>query len=142
MKIGAVMFFTSDSMQPAELGIELEQRGFESLWVPEHTHIPLTRRTSPPSGGPLIRPYFEIYDPFVALSTAAAVTKNLKIGTGVCLIPQRDPIVTAKLVSSLDRVSNGGSCSAWATVGTRTKSRTTAPCSRHATSSAASGSRR
>ena len=107
MKIGAVMFFTSDSMQPAELGIELEQRGFESLWVPEHTHIPLTRRTSPPSGGPLIRPYFEIYDPFVALSTAAAVTKNLKIGTGVCLIPQRDPIVTAKLVSSLDRVSNG-----------------------------------
>ena len=60
MKIGAVMFFTSDSMQPAELAIELEQRGFESLWVPEHTHIPLTRRTSPPSGGSLIRPYFEI----------------------------------------------------------------------------------
>ena len=60
MKIGAVMFFTSNSMQPAEQAIELEQRqGCKSLWVPEHTHIPLTRRTSPPSGGPLIRPYFE-----------------------------------------------------------------------------------
>ena len=107
MKIGAVMFFTSDSMQPAALGRELESREFESLWVPEHTHIPLTRKTPYPAGGPLIRPYYDIYDPFVALNTAAAVTANLKIGTGVCLIPQRDPIVTAKLVSSLDRVTNG-----------------------------------
>ncbi len=107
MKIGAVMFFTSDSMQPADLGRELESREFESLWVPEHTHIPVTRKTPYPAGGPLIRPYYDIYDPFVALNTAAAVTTDLKIGTGVCLIPQRDPIVTAKLVSSLDRVSNG-----------------------------------
>ena len=107
MKIGAVMFFTSDSMQPAALGRELEERGFESLWVPEHTHIPLTRKTPYPGGGPLIRPYYDIYDPFIALNTAAAVTTNLKIGTGVCLVPQRDPIVTAKMVSSLDRVSNG-----------------------------------
>jgi probable F420-dependent oxidoreductase len=101
------MFFTSDSMQPADLGRELESREFESLWVPEHTHIPVTRKTPYPAGGPLIRPYYDIYDPFVALNTAAAVTTDLKIGTGVCLIPQRDPIVTAKLVSSLDRVSNG-----------------------------------
>jgi probable F420-dependent oxidoreductase len=107
MKIGAVMFFTSDSMQPAALGRELESRGFESLWVPEHTHIPLTRKTPYPAGGPMIRPYYDIYDPFIALNTAAAVTTNLKVGTGVCLIPQRDPIVTAKMVSSLDRVSNG-----------------------------------
>ena len=107
MKIGAVMFFTSDSMQPAALGRELEQRGFESLWVPEHTHIPLTRKTPYPAGGPLIRPYYDIYDPFIALNTAAAVTTTLNIGTGVCLIPQRDPIVTAKMISSIDRVSNG-----------------------------------
>jgi probable F420-dependent oxidoreductase len=107
MKIGAVMFFTSDSMQPAELGPALEERGFESLWVPEHTHIPLTRKTPYRVGGPLIRPYYEIYDPFLALNTAAAVTTKLKIGTGVCLIPQRDPIVTAKMVSSIDRLSNG-----------------------------------
>ena len=107
MKIGAVMFFTSDSMQPAPLARVLEERGFESLWVPEHTHIPSTRKTPYPAGGPLIRPYYDIYDPFMALATAAAVTTNLKIGTGVCLVPQRDPIVTAKLISSLDQMSNG-----------------------------------
>ena len=107
MKFGVTMFMTDQTMGPVDLARAVEARGLHSLYVPEHTHIPLTRRTSPPSGGPLIRPYFEIYDPFIALSTAAAVTKNLKIGTGVCLIPQRDPIVTAKLVSSLDRVSNG-----------------------------------
>ncbi len=107
MKIGAVMFFTTGSMQPAPLARVLEERGFESLWVPEHTHIPSTRKTQYPAGGPLIRPYYDIYDPFVALNTAAAVTTHLKIGTGVCLVPQRDPIVTAKLISSLDQISNG-----------------------------------
>jgi probable F420-dependent oxidoreductase len=107
MKIGAVMFFTTDSMQPAALGRALEERGFESLWVPEHTHIPLTRKTPPSGGGDLLREYYNIYDPFIALNTAAAVTTNLKVGTGVALIPQRDPIVTAKMVSSLDQVSNG-----------------------------------
>src|SRR5271169_2509548 len=98
MKIGAVMFFTSDSMQPAALGRELEARKFESLWVPEHTHIPLTRKTPYPAGGPLIRPYYDIYDPFIALNTAATATTKLKIGTGIALVTQRDPIVTAKLV--------------------------------------------
>jgi len=107
MKIGAVMFFTDYSMQPAALGRALEERGFESLWVPEHTHIPSSRKTQYPAGGPLIRPYYDIMDPFVALNTAAAVTTNLRIGTGVSLVTQRDPIVTAKLVSSLDHVSNG-----------------------------------
>jgi probable F420-dependent oxidoreductase len=107
MKIGAVMFFTTDSMQPAALGRALEERGFESLWVPEHTHIPSSRKTAYPAGGGLIRPYYEIMDPFLALNTAATVTRNLKIGTGIALVVQRDPIVTAKAVSTIDRLSGG-----------------------------------
>jgi probable F420-dependent oxidoreductase len=107
MKIGAVMFFTTDSMQPAALGRALEERGFESLWVPEHTHIPSSRKSEYPAGGPLIRPYYEIMDPFLALNTAATVTTKLKIGTGIALVPQRDPIVTAKMVSTIDQLSGG-----------------------------------
>lgn len=107
MHIGAVMFFTTDSMQPVPLARALEERGFESLWVPEHTHIPLSRKTAYRHGGALIRPYYDIYDPFIALHTAAVVTTNLKIGTGVALITQRDPIVTAKMISSIDQISNG-----------------------------------
>jgi probable F420-dependent oxidoreductase len=107
MKIGAVMFFTAESMQPAALGRALEERGFESLWVPEHTHIPLTRSSDYPGGGPLPRPYYDLYDPFLALNAAAAATATLKIGTGICLIVQRDPIVTAKMVSTIDRISRG-----------------------------------
>ncbi len=107
LKIGAVMFFTAESMQPEDLAPLLEERGFESLWVPEHTHIPSSRKTPYPAGGPLIRPYYEIYDPFLALNTAAAVTTRLKIGTGIALVTQRDPIVTAKMVSTIDRLSKG-----------------------------------
>ena len=107
MKIGAVMFFTTDSMQPAALGRALEERGFESLWVPEHTHIPSSRKTAYPAGGGLIRPYYEIMDPFLALNTAATATTRLKVGTGIALVIQRDPIVTAKMVSTIDRLSNG-----------------------------------
>ena len=107
MKIGAVMFFTTYSMDPASLARALEERGFESLWVPEHSHIPLSRKTPYPAGGPLIRPYYDIMDPFLALNTAAAVTQNLKIGTGVCLMNQRDPIITAKMVSTIDQLSAG-----------------------------------
>ncbi|MDR3536505.1 MAG: LLM class F420-dependent oxidoreductase [Acetobacteraceae bacterium] len=107
MKIGAVMFFTAYSMSPAALGRALEERGFESLWVPEHSHIPLSRKTPYRMGGALIRPYYDIMDPFLVLNTAAAVTTKLKVGTGVCLINQRDPIQTAKLVSSIDQLSNG-----------------------------------
>ena len=107
MKIGAVMFFTTDSMQPAPLARALEERGFESLWVPEHTHIPSTRKTPYPAGGPLIRPYYDIMDPFLVLNTAATVTTKLKVGTGIALLTQRDPIVTAKVVSSIDQLSNG-----------------------------------
>jgi probable F420-dependent oxidoreductase len=107
MQFGAVMFFTEYSMTPAELAPEVEARGFESLWVPEHSHIPDTRSATFPSGGELPRPYYDIMDPFIVLTAAAAATKTLKIGTGVCLINQRDPIQTAKLVASLDQLSNG-----------------------------------
>ncbi len=107
MQIGAVMFFTDYSMGPVELGQELEQRGFESLWVPEHSHVPLGRKTPFPGGGDLPKPYYDIMDPFVVLTAAAAATKTLKVGTGVCLVNQRDPIQTAKLVASIDQVSGG-----------------------------------
>ncbi|MBN9486081.1 MAG: LLM class F420-dependent oxidoreductase [Alphaproteobacteria bacterium] len=107
MKIGAVMFFTADSMHPAALGRALEERGFESLWVPEHTHIPSSRKSAYPAGGGLIRPYYDIMDPFMVLNTAATATTKLKVGTGICLVIQRDPIVTAKMVSSIDQLSNG-----------------------------------
>ena len=107
LKIGAVAFFTTYSMPPAELGLLLEERGFESLWVPEHTHIPLSRQRAYPGGGGLIRAYYDIMDPFLALNAAATATKRLKVGTGIALVPQRDPIVTAKMVSTIDQLSQG-----------------------------------
>jgi probable F420-dependent oxidoreductase len=107
MKIGAVMFFTTDSMQPAPLARAMEERGFESLWVPEHTHIPSSRKSNYPASGGLVRAYYELMDPFLALNTAATVTTKLKVGTGIALITQRDPIVTAKMVSSIDQLSQG-----------------------------------
>ncbi len=107
MQIGAVMFFTTDSMQPAPLARAMEERGFESLWVPEHTHIPSSLRSAYPASGGLVRAYYELMDPFLALNTAATVTTKLKVGTGIALITQRDPIVTAKMVSSIDQLSQG-----------------------------------
>jgi probable F420-dependent oxidoreductase len=107
MEIGASIFFTEYSISPAEMGMALEERGFDSLWVAEHSHIPVTRRFSPPGGGELTRPYYDVMDPFVTLSVAAAVTKRLKLATGVCLVPQRDTIQTAKLVASIDQISGG-----------------------------------
>ncbi|SEO52419.1 probable F420-dependent oxidoreductase, Rv2161c family [Rhodospirillales bacterium URHD0017] len=107
MKIGAVMFFTTDSMQPAPLARALEERGFESMWVPEHTHIPSSLNSAYPASGGLVRAYYELMDPFLALNTAATVTTKLKVGTGIALITQRDPIVTAKMVSSIDQLSGG-----------------------------------
>jgi probable F420-dependent oxidoreductase len=107
MKIGAVMFFTTESMQPAPLARAMEERGFESLWVPEHTHIPSSLKSAYPASGGLVRAYYELMDPFLALNTAATVTTKLKVGTGIALITQRDPIVTAKMVSSIDQLSGG-----------------------------------
>jgi probable F420-dependent oxidoreductase len=107
MHFGASMFFTDYSMTPAELAQALEARGFESVWAPEHSHIPTSRRSPWPGGGDLPKQYYDVMDPFVTLAMAAAATKSLKIGTGVCLVNQRDAIQTAKLVASLDHVSGG-----------------------------------
>ena len=107
MHIGAAMFFTDYSMTPAELATALEERGFESVWAPEHSHIPLTRKSEWPGGGELPKKYYDAMDPFVTLMAAAAVTKKLKVGTGVCLVNQRDPIQTAKAVASIDQLSGG-----------------------------------
>src|SRR5215470_1464007 len=107
MKIGAVMFFTADSMRPAPLARALEERGFESLWVPEHTHIPSSLTSAYPAAGGLVQAYYELMDPFLVLSSAAEATRRLRVGTGIALIVQRDPIVTSKLVSTLDQLSDG-----------------------------------
>jgi probable F420-dependent oxidoreductase len=107
MKIGVFYFPTDYGIDCGELGRALEERGFDSLWVPEHTHIPVSRRSPFPGGGELPRRYKHTHDPFVALSFAAAATKTLRLGTGILLVPQRDPIVTAKSVASLDRMSGG-----------------------------------
>jgi probable F420-dependent oxidoreductase len=107
LNFGASMFFTDYSMGPGELGQALEQRGFESVWAPEHSNIPVARETPFPGGGELPKKYYDTMDPFVTLTVAAMATKKLKVGTGICLIAQRDPIQTAKLVASIDQVSGG-----------------------------------
>ena len=107
MHFGVSMFHTDYSIPAVQLARALEERGFESMWAPEHSHIPVPRRTPFPGGGQVPKPYYEVMDPFVVLSAAAAVTKSLKLATGVCLVVQRDPIQTAKLVASIDQVSGG-----------------------------------
>ncbi len=107
MHIGICQFSTDYSIRIDELAREAEQRGFESLFVPEHTHIPVSRRTPFPGGTELPKEYSHTHDPFVALMLAAAVTKKLRVGTGICLIIERDAITTAKAVASLDVLSNG-----------------------------------
>ena len=107
MDYGVVMFPTEYSMAPDDLARALEERGFESVWFPEHTHIPASRQSPWPGGGELPREYWSAYDPFVALMAAAGATKRLKLGTGICLVIERDPITTAKEVATLDRLSGG-----------------------------------
>jgi len=107
MQIGVCYFPTDYGIDISELAREVEARGFDSLLLPEHTHIPTSRRTPFPGGGELPKCYSHTHDPFVALSFAAAATKKVLLGTGICLMPQRDPIVTAKCVASLDQLSNG-----------------------------------
>jgi probable F420-dependent oxidoreductase len=101
------IFATDLSIGVVELARALEERGLDSLWVPEHTHIPVGRRTPYPGGGELPEEYRRCHDPFVALTAAAMVTERLRVGTGIALVAQRDPIVTAKAVASLDVVSGG-----------------------------------
>jgi probable F420-dependent oxidoreductase len=106
MRFGLSIFLTDETIAPAEIGRLAEQRGFDSLWLPEHTHMPLDH--SPfPSGGDVPRHYQRTLDPFVALTAVAAATETLLLGFGICLITQRDPIVTAKQVATLDRLSGG-----------------------------------
>lgn len=107
MKIGLAMFCTDYAIPPTELAVALEERGFDSLWLPEHSHIPLSRESAWPQGGELPKKYFDVMDPFVVLGAAAAVTTTLKIATGICLVPQRDAIQTAKQIATVDQISNG-----------------------------------
>ena len=107
MDFGVSYFPTDESVGPSELAQMCEERGFESFYVTEHTHIPASRDTPYPAGGELPREYFRIYDPFVCLGMAAAATERIKIGTAICLVVERDPIVTASEVASLDRLSGG-----------------------------------
>jgi probable F420-dependent oxidoreductase len=107
MEFGASIFFTDYSITPAELAVALEERGFDSLWAAEHSHIPVPRRTPPPGGGELHKRYYDVMDPFVTLTAADCATKRLKLATGIALVIQRDTIQTAKLVASIDQVSGG-----------------------------------
>ena len=106
-KFGISMFPTDYSIQPSSLAQAVEERGFDSLFFPEHTHIPANRNTPFPGGGELPRQYWHAHDPFMALSACASVTNRIRLGTGICLIIERDPITTAKVIASLDTISNG-----------------------------------
>jgi probable F420-dependent oxidoreductase len=107
MEFAVATFPTEDIQDPAELARMSEERGFEALLFPEHTHIPANRETPYPAGGELPPQYSRTYDPFVATMAAAAATRQLRIGTAVCLVVERDPIITAKEVASVDRLSSG-----------------------------------
>src|SRR3954466_1545182 len=107
MHLGLAIFATDESIAPDELARMAEERGFESLLFPEHTHIPASRETPYPAGGELPEEYRRTYDPFIALTAAAMATEKLLIGTAICLVVERDPIITAKEVASLDQLSGG-----------------------------------
>ena len=107
MHYGVMMFPTEYSIHPGTLAQAAESRGFESLWFAEHSHIPASRETPWPGGAELPQMYYDVMDPFVALSMAAQATTTLKVATGICLVIQRDPIQTAKSVASLDQLSGG-----------------------------------
>ena len=107
MHFAASMFFTDYSMTPQALAVAMEERGFESVWAPEHSHIPVSRKSNFIMGGELPKKYYDVMDPFVTLTAAALATTRLKIGTGICLVNQRDPIQTAKSVASIDQISGG-----------------------------------
>ncbi len=107
MDVGLSIFPTDYSIHPTKLAREAEARGFESLFVVEHTHIPASRKTPYPMGGDLPSIYWETYEPFVYLAQVAAVTEKLKVGTGICLVPEHHPLALAKRVASLDELSGG-----------------------------------
>ena len=119
MHVGLTMFPTDYSIPPHDLAVAAEARGYESLWLPEHSHIPTSRKSPWPGGAELPKYYYDSYDPFVSLAAAAAVTKTIKLATGICLVVERDPIHTAKQVSTVDQLPWAGSFSVLAGVGTR-----------------------
>ncbi|MFI5216705.1 MAG: LLM class F420-dependent oxidoreductase [Candidatus Limnocylindria bacterium] len=108
MQLGVTIFATDRSMSPVEVAREAEARGFHSLFVPEHTHIPVSRRTPPPTGDVVLaEEYLRTLDPYVSLAAAASVTRTLRLGTGIALVAQHDPIVLAKALATLDHLSAG-----------------------------------
>jgi alkanesulfonate monooxygenase SsuD/methylene tetrahydromethanopterin reductase-like flavin-dependent oxidoreductase (luciferase family) len=107
MKFGVMSFNTEYTIRADDLARAVEERGLESVWFPEHTHIPASRRTPFPGGGELPKEYIHMSDPFTSAAAAAAVTKRIMIGTGICLVPQHEPLALAKTVATLDRLSNG-----------------------------------
>ena len=107
MTFGANIFLTDQTISPIELAQELESRGFESLWLPEHTHIPVSRRTPAPMGEPIAEEYKRCLDPLVALAMAGAVTDRLRLGTGVMLLAEREPLAIAKATATLDSCLGG-----------------------------------
>ncbi len=107
MRLGVFSYNVEYGARPDELARAAEERGFESFWVGEHTHIPATRQTPYPGGEPLPKPYYHMADPFVSLMAAAAATRTIKLGTGICLVVEHDPIVLAKSVATLDWLSRG-----------------------------------
>ena len=107
MELGVLSFNTEYSIRADELAIAAEERGFESVWFPEHTHIPASRETPWPGNGPLPKEYVHMSDPFASAAAAAVVTKTLKIGTGICLVIEHEPIALAKAVATVDRLSDG-----------------------------------
>lgn len=107
MQLGVTMFLTDQTITPVELARAVEERGFSSIWVPEHTHIPTSRRTPAPMGEPIAEEYKRSLDPFVAMAMMTAVTEKVRVGTGIALLAERDPIVTAKEVATLDHCSGG-----------------------------------
>jgi probable F420-dependent oxidoreductase len=107
VRLGVLTFVTDEGIGPAELGTAVEERGFESLFVAEHSHIPVTMKTPFWGGGPMPAKYYRALDPFVALTAVAVATQTLVVGTGIAAMSQRDPITTAKEVASLDLVSGG-----------------------------------
>jgi probable F420-dependent oxidoreductase len=107
MRIATTLFLTDETIRPARLARELEQRGFHGLYLPEHTHLPVSRETPAPMGDPLPREYGRTLDPFTALAAAAAVTERIALGTAIALVAQHDPVVLAKQIATLDLLSGG-----------------------------------
>jgi alkanesulfonate monooxygenase SsuD/methylene tetrahydromethanopterin reductase-like flavin-dependent oxidoreductase (luciferase family) len=142
MEYGVTMFPTDFSMGPAELAVAVEERGFDALFIPDHTHIPASRDSAFRIANEMPPDYSHNLDMFLGLAAAAAVTKRIRLGTGICLVVERDPIITAKEIASLAISPAGASISASAAAGTARKWKTTAATGRDDSNCSASDARR